>query len=207
MASPERAMLAEVLGDLAVEVRSHRANLPFDSEDRRFFLGCKAAAEAVRHPQTCDARPSDWLDHESHAFRNGYLATSAKVAGIVSGTRVPSDWLRQCRRDGPDDGCAPSDGQGLRHQPLEHPSEGTRGSHTMLQSGLFRDADWQHATIGSHRALDLLTLILLQQADHEFHESERALHATSAVPEPRGEAGREARRCSGAAGDRPLRMR
>ena len=89
MASPERAMLAEVLGDLAVEARSHRANLPFESEDRQFYLGVEAAADAVRHPQTYDARPSDWLDHESHAFRNGFLATSAKVAGILSGTRVP----------------------------------------------------------------------------------------------------------------------
>lgn len=89
MASPERAMLAEVLGVLAVEARSHRANLPFQSEDRQFYLGVEAAADVVRHPQAYDARPADWLDHESHAFRNGFLVTSAKVAGILSGTRVP----------------------------------------------------------------------------------------------------------------------
>ncbi len=64
------------------------------------------------------------------------------------------------------------------------------------------DADWQHATIGSHRALDLLTLIL-HEADHGFHEAERALQATPAVPAPRDEHGA----WSEAAGDRPLRMR
>ena len=89
MASAERAMLAEVLGDLAVEARSHRAKLPFDSRDRQFYLGVEAAAEAVHHPQTYDTRPADWLDQESHAFRNGFLTISAQVAGILSDTHIP----------------------------------------------------------------------------------------------------------------------
>lgn len=61
------------------------------------------------------------------------------------------------------------------------------------------DANWQRATIGRHRALDLVTLIL-HDADHGFHEAERALHAASAAPEPRSPTRSQL-------GDRPLRMR
>lgn len=85
----EQTMLANVLQDLADEARSHRSKMPFDSRERQFYLGVEAAAEAVHHPQTYDAKPAAWMEHESHAFRNGFLTTSAQIAGILSGSRIP----------------------------------------------------------------------------------------------------------------------
>lgn len=89
----KRLALTEVLQVLGDEARARRAALPYDSDDRQFYLGVEAAARAVLHPEAHAARAGDWLDHEASAFRNGFLATSAQIAGAVSSGEIPSRLL------------------------------------------------------------------------------------------------------------------
>jgi hypothetical protein len=89
MDTAHRAMLVSPLRELIEEARSERGRLPLDSTEREFYLGVDAAARGLLHPETLAARREDWLEHESHAFRDGYLNTLAEITAAVSNGRIP----------------------------------------------------------------------------------------------------------------------
>jgi hypothetical protein len=89
MDAAHRAMLVSPLRDLIAAARSERARLPLDSKEREFYLGVDSAASGLLHPETLAGRTDDWLEHESHAFRDGYLNTQADITAAVSSGRIP----------------------------------------------------------------------------------------------------------------------
>jgi hypothetical protein len=82
-------MLVSPLRGLIEEARMRRGRLPLDSKERGFYLGVDAAASGLLRPETLAGRTDDWLEHESHAFRDGYLNTLAEITAAVSSGRVP----------------------------------------------------------------------------------------------------------------------
>jgi hypothetical protein len=89
MDAAHRAILVSPLRELIEAARSERGRLPLDSTEREFSLGVDAAASGLLHPETLAGRAEDWLEHESHAFRDGYLNTVAEITAAVSSGRIP----------------------------------------------------------------------------------------------------------------------
>jgi hypothetical protein len=80
----QRLIFAPALRQMADEARRLRAQLAPDDPARHFLLGVDAAVQTLLHPEAADARHPSWLDHETDAFREGYLATMADVTAAVS---------------------------------------------------------------------------------------------------------------------------
>jgi hypothetical protein len=89
MITGDRSILIDSLQRLSAEARVERAKLPFESAERQFYMGVEAAADALIHPEVFVTKPASWLDHEAPSFRNGYLTTSALIAGAISSPALP----------------------------------------------------------------------------------------------------------------------
>ena len=89
MDTAHRLILVSPLRELADAARSARGSLPLESVEREFYLGVEAAARGLLRPETLAARREDWLDHESHAFREGYLNVLAEITAAVSSGQLP----------------------------------------------------------------------------------------------------------------------
>ena len=87
--SSDRMVLINAVRGLTASARSARALLAVGAPDYDFYLGVEAAAAEVLHPESITARPPAWLDRESRFFREGYLATSADLAGLSASGHVP----------------------------------------------------------------------------------------------------------------------
>ena len=84
MNSEQRLIFAPALRQMADEARQLRAQLAHDDPERHFLLGVDAAVQSFLHPEAAGARHPSWLDHETDAFREGYLATVADVTAAVA---------------------------------------------------------------------------------------------------------------------------
>lgn len=89
MITGDRSILIDSLQRLSGEARAERAKLPFESAEWQFYMGVEAAADALIHPEVFVTKPADWLEHEASSFRNGYLTTSALIAGAISSPALP----------------------------------------------------------------------------------------------------------------------
>jgi hypothetical protein len=85
----QRVIFTPALRQLAEEARYLRAQLSPDDPERQFLLGVDAAVQSFLHPEAAGARPPGWLDHETEAFREGYLATVVDVTVNVSSGTAP----------------------------------------------------------------------------------------------------------------------
>ena len=70
--------------DLARATRVERALLTAGSSEWEFYLGAEESVHAFLHPERAAAKDDEWLDRETVAFRNGYLAVSAQLAAALA---------------------------------------------------------------------------------------------------------------------------
>jgi len=83
------ALVLEAVRDLMASAEEQRSVLPMRSRERVFLLGVEAAALEVVHPELGVSRAVGWLDRQPHAFREGYLRTSAAIAAAATANPTP----------------------------------------------------------------------------------------------------------------------
>lgn len=84
-----RVMLLPSLRELVKEVRSERARMPLESNERKFYLGVEAATGGFLHPEILPMRTEDWLTQQDAPFRDGYVAMLAEITAVVASGKVP----------------------------------------------------------------------------------------------------------------------
>lgn len=84
-----QTLLRPVIKKLADAARAERAQLHFMSPEWEFYRGVERAALDVLEADRHAVRSPGWLDHETLAFRDGYLECEAGLSVAITAPDVP----------------------------------------------------------------------------------------------------------------------